>query len=434
MGVVQKVGKFLGVKKFADALATTGRVLTGQVNQDIQNQAQADIATQKLIYVMKNEQNPAKKAQLQQLIQSQLYTGNATASQIDPGLNLSSKEVLGSAANVALNVAMPGAFKGSKAAIVGKNALLGSGFGAASGMEKGRDTSGIIGSAVGGAVVGGAIGAAGLLAKSAKDFLTKTTPEWMMNKAVKPALQDLKKNVKYGSDTLGKQLLDEGVKGGPKKLLRIADTKTNELENQLQQVINQPGLEGAVITRNQIAPYVKELVEQKVGTPGMKGDVQRIERIIDDIPETMTLSEANIMKRRIYKELRDVAFKLDPKLGTKGATLKQVAKGLKTEIENAVGGTVVKDINQKLSIYGRLEDSMVDQLAREMRNNGVGLTDAILLAGGDTTSILALLRHVGKGTQTYAAQGLKSVGNLLNSGVVQKTKDQVIRRGGFNLP
>lgn len=433
MGAIQKVGNFLGVKKFADAMTSTGRVLSGSVKQDRETQAQADTALQKLTYAMKNEKDPNKKKQLAQIIQSHLNAGGMTAGEIDPGLNLSNKEIFGSAANVALNVAMPGAFKGGKTAIIAKNAALGAGFGATSGMEKNRSASGVIGSTVGGALTGAAIGGAGLLAKSAKDFIGAKMPEWIMNKAVKPALQDLKKNVKYGTDTLGKELLDEGVKGGPKKLLEIADTKINALEEQLQAALTQPGLEEARITRNKILPYVKELAEQKAGTPGMQGDVKRIKNIINSMPEAMTIPEANVMKRRIYKELRDVAYKLDAKLGTKAAVLKQIAKGLKTEIETTVGGTVVKEINRKLSIYGRLENSMVDQLAREMRNNGISLTDAILLAGGDTTSILALLRHVGQGAETYVAQGLSKI-QKVGTGAAGKTIKETTRRAGFNLP
>lgn len=433
MGVAQKIGNFLGVKKFAEGLASTGRVISGSVAKDIKTQEEADNALQKLTYVFKNEKNPAKKAQLGQLLQSQLSAKGMSATEIDPGLNLTPKEIIGSAANVALNVAAPTAFKGGAKAVLGKNALLGAGYGAASGLEKNRTTSGVIGSAVGGALVGTAIGGIGLLAKSAKDFLTTKTPEWVMNKAVKPALQDLKKNVKYGSNTLGKELLEDGVKGGPKKLLEIAESKTVEFENQLQKELTNPALSEARITREKIVPYLKDFIEQKAGTPGASGDVKRIQNIIDTIPDTMTLPEANIMKRRIYKELRDVAYKLDAKLGVKANALKQIASGLKTEIENEVGGTIVKDINQKLSIYGRLENSMVDQLAREMRNNGISLTDAILVAGGDTTSILALLRHLGQGVETNLAQTLYKARNLGTGAVGQAVKGAV-KKGILNLP
>lgn len=433
MGVLQKVGDFLGVKKFSDALATTGRVLSGSVSKDIQSEKAAGEALSLLTYAMKNEQNPEKKNQLRQLLQSQINQGIQSATDIDPNINLTPKEIVGSGANVALNVAMPGAFKGKTTAVLAKNAALGAGFGAASGLEKNRDTSGIIGSTVGGAIIGGAVGAAGLGAKTVKKFLTETTPEWIMNKAVKPALQDLKKNVKYGTDTLGKELLDDGVKGGPARLLEIAKNKSEQFENQLQSELTNPALSDAVITKDTLRPYLNDLVSAKSGTPGMKGDLQRIQNIIDDIPEQMTLSEANVMKRRIYNELKSPAYKIDAKLGTKAEALKQIARGLKTEIENEVGGTVVKDINKKLSIYGRLENAMVDQLAREMRNNGVSLTDAILLSGGDTTSWLALLRHVGQGLETYTAQGLKQ-GQKIGEGIVGKTTKSLLKRAAINAP
>lgn len=433
MGAVQKLGNFLGVKKFADAMASTARVLTGEVAQDRELLEQDSANLQKITYAMKNEKDPVKKERLAKLAKSLLNSKTATAEEIDPGLKLSNKEIIGSAANVVLNMATPSAFKGGKAAVVAKNAAMGAGYGAASGLEKNRSASGVVGSTVGGALTGAAIGTVGLLGKAAKEYVGKTVPEWMMNKAVKPALQDLKKNVKYGSATLGKELLDEGVKGGPKKLLEIADNKTTSLEDELQSVLSHQGLSEARINKQQIRPYLEELITAKKGTPGLAGEAQKIEGIWKSMPEEMNLQQANVMKRRIYQELKDVSYKLDAKLGTRAAALKQIAKGLKTEIENTVGGTVVQDINKKLSIYGKLENAMVDQLARNMRNNGISLTDAILLAGGDKTSALALLRNLGQGAGTYAAQGLKQV-QKIGTGPIGKTTKEVIRRGSFNLP
>lgn len=424
------LASFLGVKKFGQGIASAGRVIGGSVGRDIETQNQSGENVQKLLYAARQEKDQEKKKRLLEMAQK--IGGTVSAEQIDPGLKLSNKEILGSAANVGLNVAMPGAFKGGKAVVIAKNAALGAGFGTASGLEKNRSASGIVGSTVGGAAIGAGIGVAGLAAKTIKNFATKTTPKFLMEKSIKPALQDLKKNVRFGTKTLGEELLNEGVKGKPETLLRLADSKLNTLESELQSVLSSPSLAEARITRQQITPYLKELVNAKKGVPGLAGEAQRIEGILKSVPEKMTLQQANVMKRRIYTELRDIAYKLDAKLGTRAAALKQIAKGLKTEIENTVGGTVVRDINQKLSIYGRLENSMVDQLARDMRNNGIGLTDAILLAGGDT-GILALLRHVGKGVETYAAQGLKKTGEILSGKVAQGMKE-VIRKGSFNLP
>jgi hypothetical protein len=431
MGVIPKVAKFLGVDKFGKGIAAATRTLTGEVRQDIETQQTADASVQKLLYAAKREQDPNKKKRLLEV--ANRLGGSVQATDIDPNLNLTNKEVLGSAANVVLNVATPGAFKGGKAAVVSKNAALGGAYGAAQGLEKNRDAPGVAGSVVGGAAVGAAVGGGGLLASAAKEFVGKKIPVWMMNKAVKPALQDLKKNVKYGSKTLGEELLDEGVKGGPKRLLEIADAKSNELESQLQEIINHPGLAEARIRRDSVFPYLRETIAQKMKLPGGRNDIIRIKEIYNDIPKEMTLAEANEIKRAIYQELRDPAYKIDASLNTKSQTLKMIARGLKTRIEDEVGGTVVQDINHKLSIYGRLENAMVDQLARNMRNNGIGLTDAILAAGGPTTSLLALLRHVGQGVETHTAQELSQV-QKIGTGPVGETVKGAVKRAVLNAP
>lgn len=434
MGLFPKAAQFLGIDKFGQGLAAAGRFFSGSVGQDIQAQQDADASVQKLMYVAKQEQDPDKKRRLLEMTSRLMNPAlRPEATQIDPGLNLSDREVIGSAANVGLNTLAPGAFKGGAVSTIAKNAALGAGFGMASGYEKNRDIKGIAGSTLGGAIVGSAIGVTGVAAKAFKDFLGQKIPVWMMNKAVKPALADLRKNVKFGTKTLGEELLNEGVKGGPKRLLEIADEKLTTLEDELQTVLTSPTLSEARITRQQIKPYLKDLIAAKKGVPGLGGEAQRVEGVWKSMPEQMTLIEANQMKRRIYQELRDVAYKMDAKLNTRATALKQIARGLKTEIENTVGGTVVSDINRKLSIYGRLENAMVDQLAKEMRNNGISLTDAVLLAGGDTTSILALLRHIGQGSETAVAQALSKV-QKVGTGKVGRTVKSTLKRGALNAP
>lgn len=450
MGILQKTGDFLGISKFGQGLASTYRNITGANDQAQQLQQQDQEAVSKLLYASRQEKDPTRRAKLLAIAQD-IGKNSATASQIDPGLNLSNKEIIGSASNVLLNVATPGAFKGGTGAILAKNTALGAGYGLASGLEKNRSAKGIAGSTVGGAVTGLALGGLTVGAKALKDFTTKTTPQWLMDKAVKPTLDEARKNLKYGQDTFGKELLDAGVKGGPKRLLEIADEGLTKAESELQTILMSPEHADKVITKSQLVPYLKDLTEAKAGVPGLGGDVKRIENLINSIPETMSIGEANIMKRRIYNELRDVSYKLDAKLSAKGKGLKAIASGLKTEIENAVGGNVVSDLNKKLSLYGRLETRIVDQMARDMRNNSFGLTDAILTAGGVAGSVfnpdestkplpmlVALLaitgRHAGGSTafRTTTAQGLNKLQSVGTGKTAQGVKE-VVRKGILNL-
>ena len=440
-GAISKLGGFLGIKKFGQGIATTGRVLSGAVGKDIKRQDEQRALQDKILYAAKQEKDPIKRKKLLQIAAT---TNSTSAMDIDPGLNLSNKEILGSAANVGLNILTPGAFKGGKVATVAKNAALGAGFGVASGLEKDRSAKGVLGSAVGGAVIGGAIGGATVAIKAFKDFITKTTPKWLMDKAIKPTLDESRKSIKFGQKSLGEELLHEGVRGNPEKLLHIADTKLKSLEDDLQKVLTHPSLAEARITRESLGTHLKDLIEAKAGTPGLQGDVQRIKNVFDSIPEQMTLQQANQMKRRIYNELRDVSYKLDAKLSTKGKALKQIAHGLKQEIENAVGGNVVKDINQKLSLYGRLENRIVDQMARSMKNNSFGLTDAILTSGGLATmnplGVLAGLSAAGvkhaagsTGVRTAVAQGLNKLQSV-GTGKTSQVIKGIVKRGALNVP
>lgn len=441
-GILKQAGDFLGVSKFGKGLASSARVLTGEVDQDIANQSKYAENKAKLLYAARQEQDPARKQKLLTLA-SNLGTGTSAA-QIDPGLNLSNREILGSAANVGLNILTPGAFKGTKAAIIGKNALLGGAFGAASGLEKNRSVGGVIGSTLGGAAIGAGLGTAAVAAKAFRDFSTVATPKWLMDKAIKPTLDEARKSIKYGNKSLGEELLKEGVKGSPQKLLEIAATKLDHHEEQLQSILSAPKYADKFVEKSTLLTYAKDLVEQKSGVPGLSGDIQRIKNVFDALPERLSLPEANVMKRRIYTELRDVSYKLDSRLSTKAASLKLIARGLKEQIEKIAENEGVAAINQKLSIYGRLEKRITDQMARSMRNNSFGLTDAILTSGGIASLhpagllgglTAAGVKHAAGSTtgRTFAAQGLAKLQEV-GTGKVAQTLKGAARRAILNAP
>jgi hypothetical protein len=438
---IMGLASFLGIKKFGQGIASAARTVTGQVNNDIKAQQDADLGVQKLLYVARNEKDPEKKTRLIKMAE-RLQAPNIGAEEIDPGISLSNKEVLGSAANVGLNILTPGAFKGAKAAVIGKNAAMGAAYGTAAGLEQNRGLSGTLASATQGAVLGGGMAALGFAAKAVKEFATHTTPTKLMNTAVKPSLDELRKNIKFGTDTLGEQLLKEGVSGGPKKLLEVADQRLGSLEDDLQTLLGQHS--DKTVSASSLKGYVKGLLDSKGKVPGSSGDISQIKAILDDLPAEMTLGDANEMKRAIYQELRDTSYALDANLSVKKKTLKAIAKGLKQEIEDATGDGAVQEINRRLSIYGRLEDRIVTQMAQSARKSGLTLADMILGAGGAVTmnpavmlSTLATMgaKHAANSTvaKTTAANALYKAG-AIGTGAAARTAKEVGRRAIFNLP
>lgn len=410
-GFLQKAAGFLGIEKFGQGLASAGRVLSGGVGQDIQQSNQTANNASTLTRLAQQTADPARRTQLLQLART--MSGD-TATEIDPGLNFSNKEIIGSAANVALNIATPGAFKGGFGAQIAKNTAVGAGFGLAGGLNQNESAGGVVKSTLAGGLLGGSLPVAGKVFGKAKNVFTEKLPEKIYNTAVKPTLDELRKNIKYGNETLGRELMNDGVRGGSKRLLEIAKEKLNSYENELQTTFaNSTG----TIKRAELKKYFSGLIETTRNTPGIGAERQKITQLLKEFPKEVSLQQANKIKRNLYNELRNVAYKLDANLTTKREAMKTLAKALKTELENKVGGTKVANINKKLSIYGRLEDRIVDVLARENKNNFFGLTDNILAGAGfiEPTAFLGLVTKKAIGStfgKTNIAVGLNKLGKM----------------------
>jgi hypothetical protein len=438
--IQEKIASFMGIEKAGQGLATAGRVLSGSINQSGNEASQSLLDYNKEMVARRAsgaKLTDGQKSRLQQ-IASGSDRGYTEQSQIDTGSALSNKEVIGSFGNVALNVAMPTAFKGGLGAQAAKSAALGAGFGTTGGMNDKEDIGGIIKSTITGAVIGGAIPvvgkAIGKVASKARKAVTQNLPESLMNHAVKPTLNELKKNIKTGSETLGKELLDESVSGSPKKLLKISDSKLTSLESELQSALKSSK---GTITREKLRPYFEDTIKTLQQTPGSKDAVLKVEDLLVDVPETMSLETANVIKRNLYSRLRDVAYKIDPSLSDKANAMKVLARGLKVEIENnSDNPELIKSINKKLSIYGRLEDRVVDILARDGRNNMVGLTDTIL-GGAGFVNPLAWVALLGKHASTSTRVLTKTAkvlnrGKNIGTGKTTKVIKEVTKRALYN--
>lgn len=172
-------------------------------------------------------------------------------------------------------------------------------------------------------------------------------------------------------------------------------------------------------------------------TPGSKDAALKVEELLADVPESMTLSQANVVKRNLYERLRDVAYKLDPSLSDKKEAMKTLARGLKTEIEiNSDNPQLIQSLNKRLSIYGRLEDRVVDIIARNDRNALIGLRDTILL-GASAINPIALIGLLGEKASTStkvltnAAKGLNKLKNV-GTGKPTKVIKNIVKRAVLN--
>lgn len=96
----EKVAKFTGIEKFGQGIAGAIRTQTGEVDQDIENQQKSSQAASELMRLAREEKDLERKKRLLKLAMDNGAV--IDPEEIDPTLKLTNREILGSAANVAL--------------------------------------------------------------------------------------------------------------------------------------------------------------------------------------------------------------------------------------------------------------------------------------------------------------------------------------------
>lgn len=348
---IGKIGEFLGIKKFGEGIGTAIFLKTTEGKELQKKAAEGDkIALETLQAIL--DEAP------------------------------SNKELVGSASLTALNAASGGLLKGAVGATtasgkIAAGAASGYAYDVAGDLEQNKTiteaaTPGL------GTATGGVLATAGVIANWAGKKGSKVA-ERVYNSAVKPSIEDTKKAILYNGKTLGRKLLDEGIAGGDEKLLvkATAGLKTNEAK--LQKILANSD---ATITRDELIPYLTKLREKLANTPTARA--QKAAGTIDEslqlLPDSFSLSKANELKRSLYQELGDLAYKLDPSLSGSAETSKAIASGLKDLIEKKSADPSVPVLNRNLSTFYQLQDGVIGNLARKTRNNlaGVGTIGAII--------------------------------------------------------
>lgn len=402
----------------------------------------------------------------------------ATVEQEDPeaarilsrGGDVTNRELVGSALNLAGNVALPFAGKalnaGGIGARVAKGATVGAGFGASGGLESGQDNSGVLLSAMIGGTLGGAIPLAGAtiktLARKAEGIpeklyntifknsqddvfrMLKTQGDASLQKTDPVKFAELVKQgiIKVGKDgivqvdeTLAKQALDRGLRGNISAMAnKVVDiNRTSELGvrnitknyKPLIKVENKKGLLNVLegirsqftgqydekLATKEVSQYIKQVKTGKVTADTL----MNMRRLID--------------KQRVAASYRD----LGGKISLSQESYKAAADALRSKLNNLPGmGSVMKDYSFSIEA--------LEALAKEAQRKGnaqvLGMIDSILFTGGATAggplvgagSFLARKTLSSAPVATGLAQGLNTLGRAtapmrsLTATAIEKSK------------
>lgn len=251
---------------------------------------------------------------------------------------------------------------------------------------------------------------------------TKNLPNKLVDSAVKPTLEESRKAITYGGNTLGQDMLERGLTGTDRQILKKSIGGLNNSEDKLQTILKDSK---ETIKRSELTKYVENLAQTKRDTPGVVEEAKKVMSVLKQFPEELSLIKANQVKRNIYNTLRDLAYKLDPALSTNKEAMKALASGIKQEIEKKteaqVGKGVVEKINRDLSVYGKAHDRVIDKLARSERNNILGLGDMVSIGAGASAGgfgggfLTGAVKKIAGSTyfKTNSAAVLNKIGNSL---------------------
>jgi hypothetical protein len=242
--------------------------------------------------------------------------------------------------------------------------------------------------------LGGALGTGGvLLGKGASKVLSKL-PENAWSQILKQSPTEVAKNPK-----LAQQVAEAGVTGLTRKSLsKQFSGLIQDVEVKLDDLLQNK--QGNILTQN-VAKYLDELKGAYSQIPGETGAVNIIDNIASDLlkrGKTITVQDANKLKRGIYQLVEKSYGKGLLEAPAKVEAQKILASGLKQEIEKLI--PEVRGLNKQQAVYLQAKKAIDKAITRTsgkgIAGSGIGMLDILgggigTISGGGPAGIAAIL-------------------------------------------
>ncbi len=474
-GILPKAAQFLGISKFGQGLATAGLETTGQGNQGLDSEA---AAAKQLSDIMQKYPpgSPERKAAIAKY--QQLYAGGVPSqTEIDPGTQLSDKEVLGSAGNVALDAMSGGSLtsgaefggtvatktpglmdalntgvqtinkvvapldEATTAGRVGNAAIKGAEFGAAQGVTQGMNdnksaadiatqagTTSLLSGILSGGIQGGT--------ELAKYLTSPAVSETLYNRAI-----GVDKKTALADRSPAASMIEQGKFGTAQSLANDAQSTIDATNKQISQIV------ASDTTKHDSAALIEQIRTQLTKQYGDTLGPEGVQQLMDALPVAklknnpeLTTAELNSLRQKIDSDFigngKWLSINQDPvKISaykTAANVLRQTVQGQDERLPGLYD-TLSNAITARNSLNNEMAKPHALTHMLEMMT-AIGGGGAELAQGHPAGAAAALggaaLFHAGNSTlgQTAAAVGLDKAHQALeNPGLINKAGQTVGR-------
>lgn len=387
-GVLQKIAGFLGIEKAGQATATVLRT-PQETNQSGNEAGQSLNDTLKITKMLHSL--PADDPRRQHLAEYLKHTmsdpGFTAQSEIDPGTQLSNKEVAGSFANVGLNALGAGEVPGlnplpeaGALGRIGNKAIQGAALGVAGGAaQAANDNSNLGPSSVIGGVLGALLGGGTQgIAEAGKLLTSPHVTESIYNKAlaVPPKVIEKGKSPVPG-------LIEQGVVGSKQGLLKRAEATIQDSESQVQNILkNSPAKFYSQNVLQQIGDNLQAKFPESLGPDDIKQIIQSLPLNSLKANRELPVAKINALRREIDNNFLNNSKWLNDSSATNTIALKTAANTLRD---------IVQSTDEKLpGIFSQYADALTTKraLVKDLAKPHA-LANMIELGGAELASALA---------------------------------------------
>ena len=262
----------------------------------------------------------------------------------------------------------------------------------------------------------GASNIAKTVTSKAKGLLPES--ETIMNRVARLKPTDAKEFERLAGKTHGDYLVETGNFGSPDKIItKEAEKFTQSLNDVDNEIAKLPGL----YKNGGVDDMLTGLLEKAKNTSGDNVQSPYLQQVIElnnkNLGDGLSMEDINAVKRLYEREVK-LSFKRDI---TKGDEVKKA-----TYIDDAVrewqigqaerlGFTNLKELNKQTQLSKFIVNKLGDQVVGQTGLNGIGLTDWIMLSGGDPTAVSGFLVK-----KFFSDKGIQSrIAKMLNKGEIK---------------